>query len=460
MSDDADNEPGSGPSDGSRPDDEAPIDTPTPGQGDQGASANPSEPPTSENAAGAAQDAAAVEVEDVAQDTDDGFYGGAARPRLGAGLAVGGIVLIALLAALIVFVAGGDEDEADEESSAPIDTAAELQAQVRRFADAWVAGDVEAAAPYAAVCLEEVGQVATEELLDLTLDAIEAFQGVPRDQLSVRRVVTREVSDGTGQARIDLDPGPFDDPLEAVGLFLPWRQSGERWLLDTCTFGAGDDEELPEGAPRRAEVIRAMAARGYAEELSICVADALIAEVGLAELNPTELSDEQEALRIASEALCRSAPALVGGAAGTPDDPIPFGAVGRVGEWELSVTDVVADANTLVMDAFDFNDPPAEGEQFVLVRLELTYRGEQPGATLLDLGFRVEAQGGRTYDEFDDTCGLFPDEIDQVAETPTGETRSGTMCWSVATDDVASLRLLVDSLVTLDDPKLWFELSG
>lgn len=393
-------------------------------------------------------------------DQDDDFYGGAARPRVATGLAIGGIVLVALLAALVVFLSGGDDEQVDEESPTPIDPAAELQAQVRRFADAWVTGDVEAAAPYAAVCLQEVGQEATEELLDLTLDAIEAFQGVPRNQLIVRRVVTREVSDGTGQARIDLDPGPFDDPLEAVGLFLPWRQSGERWLLDTCTFGAGDDEELPEGAPRRAEVIRAMAARGYAEELSICVADAIIAEVGLAELDPAELSDEQEALRIASEALCRSAPVLVGGAAGTPDDPIPFGAIGRVGEWDMSVTDVVADATTLVMDAYDFNNPPAEGEQFVLVRLELTYRGEQPGATLLDLGFRVEAQGGRTYDEFDDTCGLFPDEIDQVAETPTGGTLSGTMCWSVETDDVASLRLLADSLVTLDDPKVWFALSG
>jgi len=78
---------------------------------------------------------------------------------------------------------------------------------------------------------------------------------------------------------------------------------------------------------------------------------------------------------------------------------------------------------------------------------------------LLDLGFRLESAAGRTYDEFDDTCGLFPDEIDQVAEVAPGEVLSGTMCWSVVSSEADQLAMVLDSLVTLGDPLVWFALS-
>lgn len=387
------------------------------------------------------------------------LFGPDRRRLLRASLAGAAVLLLVGLAGLYLATADEDEKRPTRGSAAvPADSPAALQSQVRGFADTWVAGDLAAASTYAAVCLDEVGQESTEKLLGLTIDAVVAFEGVPRERLAVRRVVTRGVAGGSGEARIDLDPEPFSDPLDAVGAFLPWELRDGSWVLATCTFGAEPPDEEVEWS--RADVIRSMTTFGYDEETAICVSDALIAELGIESLDPAAVADTPEEARLEAEATCRRSPVQVGDGFGAPDAPVPMGAVARVGDWEASVVDVVPDATRLVMDEFDFNEPPRDGYQFILVRLETTYRGESDTALLLDLGFRLDAGEDKTYDEFDDSCGLFPGEIDQVAPTAPGETREGTLCWSIRSGDVENLSLVVDSLVTLEDPRVWFELAS
>jgi hypothetical protein len=434
-----------------------------------GGTAEPDEPHETPERGGADGDERGAELftaggdtsEDAAATSDEElFYANAVRGRGGAIAGVSLVVLLALLALLVVRTAGGD-DEGDAESvrkPPSVDSAAALQAQVRAFADAWVGGELQVAAGYAGVCGEERGEGAAVEVLSATLDLFQAAYGIAPEELSVRRVVTRNVIGGSGEARIDFDPEPFEDELDAVGQFLPWRLEGSAWGLATCTFGETAGQPQDPAGPDRSDMIRSLIGAGAGEELAICVADSLIAEFGLASLTPGQLTPEQEGVRLAAEATCRRAPTQAGEGFGTPDNPVPLGQSGRVGEWEARVVALIPDATEVVMDAFDFNDPPAEGKQFVMVRLELTYRGEQASSHLLDLGFRLQTADGRTYNEFDDTCGLFPDEIDQVAPTAPGASQSGTMCWSVATDDVEQLQLLLDSLVTIDEPQTWFAL--
>src|SRR3712207_7673073 len=52
-------------------------------------------------------------------------------------------------------------------------------------------------------------------------------------------------------------------------------------------------------------------------------------------------------------------------------NPVPLGEEAEVGGgWTLRVVDVVPDATDQVLAANPFNEPPAEGRQFFLVRSE------------------------------------------------------------------------------------------
>ncbi len=149
--------------------------------------------------------------------------------------------------------------------------------------------------------------------------------------------------------------------------------------------------------------------------------------------------------------------ASIGGsdAAGTRADPIPFGFPAQVGDWTVTVESVEADGTALVMTENQFNDPPEPGEQFVLVRVAGTYEGNETGSFYIDLAYATVGESAVAYTNFGDSCGVVPDEI-PITDVFTGGMVSGNICWSVRSEDVASLVMYIEPLFSFDESERVF----
>lgn len=132
---------------------------------------------------------------------------------------------------------------------------------------------------------------------------------------------------------------------------------------------------------------------------------------------------------------------------GTRANPLPFGetAALSIGEsdpaWIFRVLEFTPDATSAVLAENQFNDPPAPGKQFAMVRMEATYQGlEEPAVLTSDVRFVAVDDSNLTYDH-DDHCGVIPDQLDEYGEVYAGGVVVGNLCWSVSTEQIDSLVL-------------------
>jgi len=130
---------------------------------------------------------------------------------------------------------------------------------------------------------------------------------------------------------------------------------------------------------------------------------------------------------------------------GSRGSPHPAGStVALIDSWELTVMGVQRDATAAVLAENQFNEPPAQGNQFFIVRVRATYRGG--GSDFFDGSFRLRTVGAARavgYTTFEDSCGVIPDPLPS-SEVFSDGSIEGNLCWSVATNDAASLVLFDD----------------
>lgn len=137
---------------------------------------------------------------------------------------------------------------------------------------------------------------------------------------------------------------------------------------------------------------------------------------------------------------------------GSRQQPLPFGTTAAVsiGEsdpaWLIQVTEFTPNGTDAVLAENSFNEPPAAGRQFAIVRIRAEYQGvDEPASLLRDLEFVVVDEANVTYD-YEDSCGLIPDELDTFAEVYAGGVLEGNLCWSVQTEHIDSLVLGIKGL--------------
>lgn len=127
-------------------------------------------------------------------------------------------------------------------------------------------------------------------------------------------------------------------------------------------------------------------------------------------------------------------------ATGTREDPIPMGQPVQFGDdWELTVLSVTPDATDLVMSESSFNDPPAEGRQFFIVTLRVTYTGDSSDQ-FNGWDLRTVGQSAVSYSQWAEDCGRIPDQLSSTELFPGG-TIEGNVCWPIAVEDADSLVL-------------------
>lgn len=143
---------------------------------------------------------------------------------------------------------------------------------------------------------------------------------------------------------------------------------------------------------------------------------------------------------------------------GTKDNPLPLGTSARIGDWEVTVTDVVLNANDLIASTNEFNEPPVEGSQYVLVNVKGKYVGEESGTFWVDMAYKFLGAGGNTYDGTE-SMAVTPNPIMDAGETFPGAEITGDLLYEVPSDQVEGGALIVEELMSFDDSRVFFAIK-
>ncbi len=121
----------------------------------------------------------------------------------------------------------------------------------------------------------------------------------------------------------------------------------------------------------------------------------------------------------------------------------------------MTIVGYTPDATAAVLAANMFNDPPAAGNQFAIVRVRATYTGSS--SDNFDGSFRLRAVGASnvTFTTFGNRCGVIPDKISDATLFPGG-TVEGNICFEIPTSNAGSL-MVYDNAST--SSWRWFALS-
>ena len=147
-------------------------------------------------------------------------------------------------------------------------------------------------------------------------------------------------------------------------------------------------------------------------------------------------------------------------ALGTRDNPLDVGTRIEMGEWTLAVTEVDLDAEDVVLEENQFNDPPVDGRQFVLFTVEATYEGEESATAWIDFSWAIVGSAGNTFSTgSDDRCGVIPDGLRDTGETFPGGSVSGNVCFSVDADQIEGGTIRIEESFSFDDTRAFYALD-
>jgi hypothetical protein len=121
--------------------------------------------------------------------------------------------------------------------------------------------------------------------------------------------------------------------------------------------------------------------------------------------------------------------------------PVPYGQPHDDGPWQIQVLGTAPHATAGVLSFNEFNDPPAPGRQFYLVRVRATYTSGS-GSESFDAD-RLDAIGASAvqYDPDINDCGVIPDSVPDNTLYPGGSVE-GNVCWQIKSADAPSLEMV------------------
>lgn len=145
---------------------------------------------------------------------------------------------------------------------------------------------------------------------------------------------------------------------------------------------------------------------------------------------------------------------------GSRENPYAVGDSFTLGDWDLVVNSVTLDGTDNVMAENEFNDPPGDGRQFVLVNMDATYSGDESGMFWIDFSYSVVGAGGNTFGSgMDDWCGSIPEDLTNANEQFPGSTESGNICMSVPSEQVDGSLLMLQQSLSFDDDRAFVALD-
>lgn len=118
---------------------------------------------------------------------------------------------------------------------------------------------------------------------------------------------------------------------------------------------------------------------------------------------------------------------------GTRGNPYPIGSVIESDDWRVVVNSVTLDATDAVVSANQFNEPPAEGSEYILVNYSATYLGDEPdGQVPAFVTVEYVTADSTTVNSFDNSV-VAPEAIDTISTLYTDGTATGNAAFEVPT---------------------------
>ena len=138
-------------------------------------------------------------------------------------------------------------------------------------------------------------------------------------------------------------------------------------------------------------------------------------------------------------------------ASGTRENPFALRTEFPLPDWLVRVDSVELDAWPQIRDENQFNDPPADGRQFVMFHVTVTYTGTETGHPAFGLSWSIVGSRGNTFGtSMDDSCGVIPDALSDEGELFSGAVAEGNRCVSVASDQVDGATIQVRQFLSGD----------
>ncbi|SFA81715.1 hypothetical protein SAMN05216266_101617 [Amycolatopsis marina] len=148
-------------------------------------------------------------------------------------------------------------------------------------------------------------------------------------------------------------------------------------------------------------------------------------------------------------------------ALGSRESPLDLGTTIEMGDWTLAVVDITRDATDVVLQENEFNEPPADGRQFVLFSVEATYAGADSGTAWTDFSWAIVGNDGNTFGggSMNDYCGVIPTPLDETGETFAGGNVKGNVCISAASDQLDGATIRVEETLSFEDTRAFYGLQ-
>jgi hypothetical protein len=162
------------------------------------------------------------------------------------------------------------------------------------------------------------------------------------------------------------------------------------------------------------------------------VADSVDEALGSGDTTVVQPSDNAEAPKEAAQE--QSAPAEASkDEEGTRANPYPIGSVIENDEWRVVVNSVTLAATDAVLAANQFNEPPAEGSEHILVNYSVTYVGDDANGQMpAFVSLEYVTADGTTVNTFD-SMAVAPEAIDSTSTLYTDGTATGNITFAVPT---------------------------
>lgn len=124
------------------------------------------------------------------------------------------------------------------------------------------------------------------------------------------------------------------------------------------------------------------------------------------------------------------------------ENPFPLGAEIKTDDWTIVVNSVDMDATKAVVEENLFNDPPADGNVFIMPNVTITYTGNEADGAMPMAVFAYVTVDGNTINSYD-TFAVAPDALDTLTTLYEGASVSGNLVLEVPANSAADGVLVI-----------------
>ena len=161
--------------------------------------------------------------------------------------------------------------------------------------------------------------------------------------------------------------------------------------------------------------------------LVTAVDDAFSTDVSAAA--PTQFADTTPTEAPTTPAEAAAKPATTGDGS-SRTTPLPLGSTIATDDWSVTLNSASLNATDQVLAANTFNDPPAEGNVYLLVNVTVTYTGTDPQGDIFFGTIDYVTTEGTTVGAYD-SFAVAPDSLDTLTTLYEGGATTGNLVFEV-----------------------------